>query len=177
VLTGDNSLPILVIVNCGPETISRAASLAAFCAEVQSIGRDVGAMLRRSNENSNTLKASVFWLALALLGLLPAACGRTSSNAEAVNAIASATASSVRHTVQLRWNPSSSPDVRTYRVYRGSKSGGPYSLVGITPGDEHTFVDDKVQSGSTCFYVVRAVNRNLVESTASNEVGANIPSR
>ena len=135
-------------------------------------------MLRRCKENCKTLQVSVCWLAVALLASLPqAACDRASPNADTVNASMWATGAGARHTVQLKWNPSSSSDVRTYRIYRGSKSGGPYSLVGITPGDEHTFVDDKVQSGSTCFYVVKAVNRNRIESTASNEVRADIPNR
>jgi type IV secretory pathway protease TraF len=135
-------------------------------------------MLRRCKENCKTLQVSVCWLAVALLGSLPqAACDRASPNADTVNASIWATGAGARHTVQLRWNPSSSSDIRTYRIYRGSKSGGPYSLVGITPGDEHTFVDDKVQSGSTCFYVVKAVNQKRIESTASNEVRADIPSR
>ena len=134
-------------------------------------------MLRRCSGNCKTLQVSLFWLAVALLGsLAEAACDRPSSGLEALKASASA-ATGVRHTVQLTWNPSSSPDVRTYRVYRGSKSGGPYSLVGITPANEHTFIDDKVQSGSTCFYVVKAANQKPVESVASNEIRVDIPSR
>jgi hypothetical protein len=84
----------------------------------------------------------------------------------------SVTATTMDHSVLLNWQASTTPDV-TYRIYRSSTSGGPYTLLAST-GSALTYTDNAVQSGITYFYVVRAVN-SAGESLNSNEAQAVIP--
>ena len=77
------------------------------------------------------------------------------------------------YTVSLSWNPSSSPVVG-YNVYRGGKTGGPYSM--ISSLDSNTFyTDNTVAAGQTYYYVTTAVNSSGQESAYSNQVKAVIP--
>jgi hypothetical protein len=80
-----------------------------------------------------------------------------------------------KHTVSIDWDPSPSTGVAYYNVYRGTVSGGPYSLLGskITAT---AYTDSAVQSGATYFYVTTAVDANRQESIYSNEFPAVIPS-
>jgi len=80
-----------------------------------------------------------------------------------------------RHTVAIDWDPSPSTGVAYYNVYRGTASGGPYSLLG-TKVTATSYIDSTVQSGGTYFYVTTAVNTKQVESVYSNEFPAVIPS-
>lgn len=81
-------------------------------------------------------------------------------------------AGTLQHTVALSWNASTSPVV-SYKVYRGTASGGPYSPVASMAGLVYT--DLTVSSGKTYFYVVCAVDNQNVESAYSNEAVAVIP--
>jgi hypothetical protein len=78
------------------------------------------------------------------------------------------------HSVALSWSPSSSSGISSYKVYRGTVSGGPYSL--LTSGVSSTsYTDSNVQSGSTYYYVTTAVDSSGAESGYSNETQAVIP--
>jgi len=79
------------------------------------------------------------------------------------------------HTVVLKWNPPAPQPgiaVAGYNVYR-SESDGPFQKVASVVAP--TFTDDKVSSGKTYGYFVRAVNPTGQESPASNRVDAAIP--
>src|SRR5271169_3062411 len=78
------------------------------------------------------------------------------------------------HSVALSWSPSSSPGISSYKVYRGTASGGPYSLLrnGVS---STSYTDSNVQSGSTYYYVTTAVDSGGVESAYSGEAPAVIP--
>jgi fibronectin type 3 domain-containing protein len=65
--------------------------------------------------------------------------------------------------------------VVSYNVYRGTTSGGPYTNIGSVTATQNTFTDSTVSSGTTYYYVVRAVIANNLESTNSNEVSATTP--
>jgi len=80
----------------------------------------------------------------------------------------------MKHQATLSWTASSSP-VTGHNVYRGTQSGGPYTLLntGIVTAD--TFADATVLSGHTYVYVITAVGNSGVESVFSNEVAAVIP--
>ena len=82
---------------------------------------------------------------------------------------------SPKHLVSIAWGPSSSSGVAYYNVYRGTMSGGPYSLLG-TNITATSYSDSTVQSGATYFYVTTAVDTSRVESIHSNEFVAVIPS-
>ena len=78
------------------------------------------------------------------------------------------------HSVSLNWDASVSTDVAFYRVYRGTVSGGPYSL--LTSNIKGTaYTDSSVQSGNTYYYVTAAVDTAGIESIFSNEMASVIP--
>jgi hypothetical protein len=79
-----------------------------------------------------------------------------------------------QHSVTLNWDPSTS-NVAGYRVYRGTTSGGPYSLLtsSLVPGTN--YLDSSVVSGDKYFYVTTAVDPSGDESAFSNEAAATIP--
>jgi hypothetical protein len=87
---------------------------------------------------------------------------------------ASAPPPPVQHTVTLTWNPSTSV-VSGYHIYRGSVSGGPYSLLNSTLDASTSYVDSSVLSGNEYFYVTTAVDASGVESLFSNEASATVP--
>ena len=77
----------------------------------------------------------------------------------------------VTHAGILTWNASTST-VTGYNVYRGTKSGGPYTL--LVSVNSLTFADTTVAPGATYFWVVTAL-ANTQESGYSNEVSGTIP--
>lgn len=79
------------------------------------------------------------------------------------------------HTVNLSWTASTSAGVG-YNVYRGTVSGGPYTLLNAAPLGTATltYADATVTEGNKYFYVVRAVLNGL-ESVNSNEATVSIP--
>ena len=79
------------------------------------------------------------------------------------------------HTVSLTWTASVSPNINGYKVYRGTASGGPYTLLtgSLLAGTAYT--DTNVTSGQTYYYVTTAVNSSNVESGYSNVAMAAVP--
>jgi fibronectin type 3 domain-containing protein len=61
-------------------------------------------------------------------------------------------------------------------VYRGTKTGGPYTKVNSSLNVDTTFTDTTVAAGNTYFYVVTAVDGSGTESSYSNEAKAVVPS-
>jgi hypothetical protein len=80
----------------------------------------------------------------------------------------------VQHSVALSWTASTS-SVVGYNIYRGSVSGGPYTLLTSSPVAGTSYTDLTVQAGQIYFYVVTAVAASGTESVFSNEVSATIP--
>jgi hypothetical protein len=78
------------------------------------------------------------------------------------------------HSVVLTWAASTSTVVG-YNVYRGSVSGGPYTMLNSTPNASLSYTDMAVTGGQTYFYVVTAVDASGSESIVSNEVQVLIP--
>jgi hypothetical protein len=83
-------------------------------------------------------------------------------------------ASTIQHSVDLSWSPSTSVVVG-YNVYRGSISGGPYTKINSSLNAAASYIDSTVQSGQTYFYVTTAVDSTGMESGHSNEVSAVVP--
>ena len=102
---------------------------------------------------------------------------------QAKHSIAEGSASSTRrtqarqlrpqHRVNLSWKASTSAVVG-YNVYRRDTAGG--VKLTLEPVTGTNYVDRTVQPGQTYFYVIKAVNAKGGESTASNEIRADIPS-
>ncbi|SRR6266567_3644091 len=81
------------------------------------------------------------------------------------------------HRVILRWNPPvpvKSAKIAGYNVYRSKIPGGSYVKIATGVRDA-TYTDEHVDSGTTYFYVVTAVDESDRESRYSNEVKAKIP--
>ena len=81
-----------------------------------------------------------------------------------------------QHSVDLSWSASNSQDVVGYNIYRGQKSGGPYSILNSSLDPNINYTDNSVSGGQTYYYVVTAVDGNGVESSYSNQTKAVIPS-
>ena len=79
------------------------------------------------------------------------------------------------HSVSLLWDASTSTAISYYKVYRGTISGGPYSLLGSNIKGT-SYIDSSVQSGTTYFYVTTAFGTNNTESIFSNEFVSVVPS-
>jgi fibronectin type 3 domain-containing protein len=81
------------------------------------------------------------------------------------------------HSVTLSWTASTSTGVTGYYVYRGTTSGQYTKLNPTAPvsGTQLTFTDTSVQSGTTYYYAVTAVDSSNVESSYSNQATASIP--
>jgi len=78
------------------------------------------------------------------------------------------------HSATLNWTASTST-VIGYDVYRGTVSGGPYTLLTPSPITGTQYVDSSVTAGQTYYYVVTAVASGNVQSADSNQVSGTIP--
>jgi hypothetical protein len=83
------------------------------------------------------------------------------------------------HFMALSWIASSSPSVTGYNIYRGSQSGGPFTLLTPTPISGTSYNDSAVTHLATYFYVITAVGTNPpyspTESLNSSVVTGTIP--
>jgi hypothetical protein len=80
-----------------------------------------------------------------------------------------------QHSVNLSWTASNSQNISGYNVYRGVKSGGPYSKINPVLDASTLYTDTTVADGQTYYYVTTAVNSSNEESTYSNQATAVIP--
>jgi len=82
----------------------------------------------------------------------------------------------VPHFVSLSWTASTSLDIAGYNVYRGSASGGPYTLLNSSLVLGTAFTDSTVAAGQAYYYVCTAVDTNNNESVYSNTAAATVSS-
>jgi len=80
----------------------------------------------------------------------------------------------LNHSVFLSWNPSPSPDVVGYYVYRATATTGPYTKLTSFPVVS-VYADGTVQTGATYYYAVTAINSSNVESVYSNQAKVTVP--
>ena len=59
-----------------------------------------------------------------------------------------------------------------YNVYRGTTSGGPYTKINISIVNSSNYSDNNIISGTTYYYVVKAVDTLSNESGNSNQASA-----
>jgi len=102
------------------------------------------------------------------------ATGTTMSSARA--SLQGAGTAPSHHFVALSWRASIS-QVVGYNVYRGTRSGGPFSLINSSPEASTMYSDHSVNNGTTYYYVVTSVNSKGAESVFSNQASAVVPSR
>jgi hypothetical protein len=80
-----------------------------------------------------------------------------------------------QHSVNLSWTASTSQNIIGYNIYRGVKSGGPYSRINSVLNASTLYTDSTVTDGLTYYYVTTAVDSTNVESAYSNQTTAVIP--
>jgi hypothetical protein len=95
------------------------------------------------------------------------------TNSPAVQSLTGTGTAPAQHSVNLNWNGSA--NAVGYNVYRGSVSGGPYSIINTSLDGSTAFADNSVVAGRTYYYVVTAVDGSSNESGYSNETSAVIP--
>lgn len=95
------------------------------------------------------------------------------SNSPAAQSISGTGTAPTQHTVDLAWG--SSADAVGYNIYRGTVSGGPYTVINSSLDSSTAYSDDTVASGQTYYYVVTAVNSDSDQSGYSNQTRAVIP--
>jgi hypothetical protein len=95
------------------------------------------------------------------------------SNSPTVQTITGTGTAAVQHTVDLSWTASA--DAVSYNIYRGTVSGGPYTMINTSPDSTTAYTDNTVVSGQTYYYVATAVNSQSQESGYSNQATAVIP--
>ena len=83
--------------------------------------------------------------------------------------------STAQHQVLLSWNASISKNILGYNIYRGNRSGGPYTKVNGTLDPNTKFTDLKVTAGHKYYYVATAVNSKKRESVYSKQIQVAIP--
>jgi hypothetical protein len=139
-----------------------------------------------SDGSTQTMNSSVAWTSsntggatIGTSGLLTAiAAGSSNVNAASSgitsNLLALAVVTAIQHSVDVSWTASTST-VAGYNVYRGTQTGGPYTLVSSGLVTTTAFTDAAVQSGQLYFYVVTAVDGSGIESVNSGEASAQIP--
>ncbi|HEV2732572.1 MAG TPA: choice-of-anchor D domain-containing protein [Terriglobales bacterium] len=95
------------------------------------------------------------------------------TNSPAVQSLTGSGTPAPQHSVDLTWNSSTS--AIGYNVYRGTASGGPYSMINSSLDASTAFTDNNVTAGETYYYVVTAVDGQSNESVYSNQTTATIP--
>jgi hypothetical protein len=95
------------------------------------------------------------------------------SNSPAVQSMTGTGTAPTQHSVDLTWGASSS--AVGYNVYRGTVSGGPYTMINTSLDSTTAYTDSTVVSGQTYYYVATAVDGNSNESAYSNQTQAVIP--
>lgn len=79
-----------------------------------------------------------------------------------------------RKKVVLRWQASTTPNVR-YNVYRGPSAGNHPDQLNSTPIEGTTFTDTTAVSGQTYWYAVRAINEKGEQSSEFSETSVKVP--
>jgi TolB protein len=85
-----------------------------------------------------------------------------------------------QHSAVLSWTGSTSTDVTGYYVYRDTMPNpttklNPTAPVPATSATQYMYTDANVQSATTYYYVVTAVDSSGLESEPSNQATAAIP--
>lgn len=101
--------------------------------------------------------------------------GSDASNSPTIESLTGTGVPPAQHSVSLSWNVSTSQNVIGYNIYRGIKSGGPYSKINSVLIASTVYTDTSVVDGQTYFYVATAVNSSNQESVYSNQAQAKIP--
>jgi len=97
------------------------------------------------------------------------------SDSPTVELLTGTGAATFSHSVDLSWDSGGGQPVG-YNVYRGTVSGGPYTMINTSLDSSTNYTDSTVLSGTTYYYVTTEVNAQGQESAYSNIAKAVIPS-
>lgn len=159
------------IPSLAPEALSGLWFLALLAITVFSILLIVAQVLVALDRGIPVRKRVGTGLATLLAVLLCAMWARVTAGGSFVT---QSSQSNKGHSVTLIWKGSKSP-AKGYNVYRGTKSGGPYTRINPDLVQGLKFLDQDVKSGATYYYVIRAVDFDGLESANSSEITAVIP--
>jgi hypothetical protein len=80
--------------------------------------------------------------------------------------------------VHMSWDASTQPvgvTVVGYNVFRGTATGGPYTLLNTSLVLQTSYIDTTTTSGTTYFYVVTAVDPDGIQSIFSSQLTVKAP--
>ena len=97
------------------------------------------------------------------------------ANTPTMETLAGSGTATATHSVSLSWSSSPSAVVG-YNLYRGARSGGPYTKINPVLNATTSYTDNSVQAGTTYYYVSTAVDGSGIESMYSNQQQTVIPS-
>ena len=107
-------------------------------------------------------------------GTYPLTITGTSANEVHTASATLVVSAAVQHSVSLSWADTDS-GIAGYNVYRSNQSGTGFTKLNTSVTTATAFTDKSVQSGSTYYYVVTAVNSSGTESGFSAVAEAVIP--
>ncbi len=168
--TGDVSVQTANLINSGNTNVT-ISSVSASGPAVTLTGIYAGLILAPGQTTAFTASFA------------PAAAGSVAGSvaivSDAVNSSLvipwNGTGSPSAHSVALSWTSSGSGGIIGYNVYRASVSGGPYSLLTLSPITATDYVDAGLNPAETLYYVVTSVGAGSLESAYSSQVSAAIP--
>jgi hypothetical protein len=168
--TGTNVTQSVTLTNTGNSSVS-VSNISASGAGFSSTGFAVPFTLAAGQSTSFSVTFGP-----TTTGSLPGSVSVTSNaaNSPLVISLSGSGTAPVSHSVTLSWTPSSS-SFAGFNVYRGSVSGGPYTMVNSTSISVTSYTDTSVVSGQTYYYVVTEENSAGTESAYSSQVSATIP--
>jgi len=173
--------PVAISSSAQTFSLSNTGNVALDIASIGFTGANAGDFSQTTTcgatlgANSSCIIAVLFTPAAS--GSRSASLTVTDNNNGASGAAQSSTLSGAgTHDVILSWTASVASGVAGYYVYRGTAAGGESSTpLNSTPSTGTTYVDANVTPGTTYYYVVTAVGSDGVQSAASNETEATVP--
>lgn len=171
ILQYSSTAPTNVVVSLAPTSVTLAAGgTQQFTATVTG-GTNTGVTWSASG---GTISTSGLYTASAAAGTYTVKATSAADPTKSAAATVTVTVTTA-HSVTLNWAASTS-SVAGYNVYRGTQSGGPYTMINTALQSGRSYADLSVQAGQTYFYVVTAVNSSGTESVFSTQVAAVVPS-
>jgi hypothetical protein len=186
---------LIVLTACGGGSSSPSAKGVSICASPSTATVVSGNTQQLIATVSNTSNTTVAWAAtsgtVSASGLFTApmvaspirvdvtATSQADSSQRAtvvltVNPAAAVPPASLPHSVSLAWRGAGTANVVSYSVYRSTIAGVSYGLLASALGTA-SYDDQSVQSATTYYYVVTAVDDQGRESAFSNETRASVP--
>jgi hypothetical protein len=79
---------------------------------------------------------------------------------------------SSKEPIKLTWKATANANVAGFNLYRSEVPGSGFTKINATPLAGHEYSDNTAAGGKDYYYVLKTVNKDMEESSASNEVNA-----